>query len=224
MGHKVFVSYKYHDSDVRALPQPYFPRYPYHTTVRSYVDELQKILSITNHQNKGENDNEDLSGYSEDYIWKLLKDRIFDSSVTIVMVSPNMRERHKSDRSQWIPWEISFSLKETTRNDRTSHSNAVLAVVLPNRGGRYDYFLQWIQSGGLDRFLRSADGGIFPILKNNMFNRKKTYSCMHEGCYNESSYVKPVYWDEFIRNPNHYIEVAISIKEDAGCYNIQKEV
>ena len=46
-----------------------------------------------------------------------------------------MRETWKKDRDQWIPWEVSYSLKETSRKNKngdsvTSHSNAMLAVVI----------------------------------------------------------------------------------------------
>ena len=56
---------------------------------------------------------------------------VIDMTVTIIMISPGMRDFTKRDKSQWIPWEISYSLKEMERNDRTSHSNALLAIVLP---------------------------------------------------------------------------------------------
>lgn len=120
MGKKIFVSYKYADDNVQHLESNLW----FHkTTVRDYVDELEKYIDGTDHIYKGESDDEDLSGYSEDTIWEKLKDRIYDSSITIVMISPGMKEIGKSDSSQWIPWEVSFSLKETTRNDRTSHNH-----------------------------------------------------------------------------------------------------
>lgn len=56
-------------------------------------------------------------------------------------------------RSQWIPWEISYSVRETIRNDRKSHRNAVLAVILPNKNGTYSYYDQ---------------NNLFPILKENI--------------------------------------------------------
>lgn len=72
-----------------------------------------------------------------------------------MLISPNMKEAGKWQRSQWIPWEISYSLRETTRSDRTSHNNAILAVILPNKNGTYDYYKK---------------DDLFPILKENIDN------------------------------------------------------
>ena len=135
MVRKVFVSYKYADSDVQHLSNTNYP-----TTVRDYVTYFEKRISNNGVAYfKGEHEGEDLSHLSEDSIWEKLKDKIYDSSVTVVFISPNMREAYKSDKQQWIPWEISFSLREQTRNGRTSHSNALLFVVLPDRNGGYFY-------------------------------------------------------------------------------------
>lgn len=162
MGKKIFVSYKYHDSNVKALISD-----GKNTTVRSYVTYIEKnMIGTSDNIYKGEHENEDLSDKSEEYIWSELKDKMYDSSVTIVMISPNMKEPHKWEKSQWIPWEIAYSLRETTRKDRTSHSNAVLAVVLPDSDGSYDYYndLQ------LFRILESnIDNEYIPVYKWSYF-------------------------------------------------------
>ena len=43
MGHKVFVSYKYADADVRNITGNYWPG----DTVRTYVNEMEKYLADT---------------------------------------------------------------------------------------------------------------------------------------------------------------------------------
>lgn len=135
MAKKVFVSYKYADGDVEPLQNYYF------TTVRDYVTKFQeKAYAQGIVINKGEKDDEDLSHLSEDTIWKKLKDRIYDSTVTVVFISPNMKEPYKLDKNQWIPWEISFSLREQPRNGRTSHANSLIFVILPNKRGTYEYY------------------------------------------------------------------------------------
>lgn len=53
-----------------------------------------------------------------------------------------MKATNKYDKSQRIPREISYSIRETVRNDTKSHRNAIFAVVLPDKNGRYDYALK----------------------------------------------------------------------------------
>lgn len=91
----------------------------------------------TEHIYKGESDGEDLSQLSDDTIWEKLKNRIYDSTLTIVMLSKGMREKYKAEKHQWIPQEISYSLKEISRidssgNSVTSKTNALIAVIIPD--------------------------------------------------------------------------------------------
>lgn len=138
MGRKIFVSYKYADSDVFTSLDDCTNRC---RTVRDYVTRLEQLLTEgADHIYKGEQEGEDLSDKSDDYIWEHLKDKIYDSSITIVLISPNMRDNKKHDRSQWIPWEIYYSLREDARNGRKSHKNALLAIILPDRRGSYQYY------------------------------------------------------------------------------------
>lgn len=222
MGKKIFVSYKYADQDVAPLSG-----HSWHnpTTVRDYVDALENYFDITDHIYKGESDDEDLSSYSEDTIWEMLKDRIYDSSVTIVVISPNMRITYRSDKSQWIPWEVSFSLKETTRNDRTSHTNAMLAIVLLFKNGSYDYYLTQSLCGSTTHHTDR----LFKIIRENKFNKRNPNRnlCPKCGCfhyYGECSYIDAVKWCDFIVMPNYYINSAIQRQENKDLFDIKKEV
>lgn len=220
MGKKIFISYKYADSNVQRLPDKQLWET---TTVRDYVNLLESYFDSSNHIYKGESNDEDLSYLSENTIWEKLKDRIYDSSITIVIISPGMKEPYRSEYSQWIPWEISFSLKETERKDRTSHSNAILAVVLPDSFGRYDYFFSELSCGATS--LRT--GITFPIIAKNMFNKKNPNrefcnQCYDYHYYDDSSYIQVIRWSDFIRYPNFYIGRAQQRRENIDCYNICK--
>ncbi|WP_315557413.1 TIR domain-containing protein [Porphyromonas endodontalis] len=220
---KIFISYKYADNKVLNLPN----RFP--TTVRDYVDLIQDAIG-TNHINKGEQDGEDLSHFKEQTVESKLRDKIYDSSVTIVLISPGMKEPLEREEDQWIPWEIAYSLRESTRNGRTSHTNAMLAVVLPDFLRSYQYFIE----ENTCRYCNCTTyktNTLFRILSANMFNRKNPE---YSDCPNHifgikpqrgySSYIHIVKWNEFIANPNHYIEVAKRIRDKADEYNISKTV
>lgn len=218
MGRNVFVSYKYADSDVAPLPGNCN-----YTTARDYVNELQSLLTDNGHKFYGEKDNEDLSHLSDDSIYEILKNRMFPTSCTIVLISPNMKEVLKAEREQWIPWEIYYSLRTTTRSDYTSRRNAVLAVVLPDRSGRYDYALKTRTCCSL-RCTAHYSQWMFKVLKKNMFNKKRSVqnSCSHGAAvwHGEHSYIPLVKWCDFKTDINKYIERVETIRENASDYEL----
>lgn len=171
MGKKIFVSYKYADDQVENLCL-----YE-NSTVRDYVDKFEDIVDTSDDIYKGESDDEALSKLNEDTIWEKLKERIYDSSVTIVFLSPGMKESWKNDRDQWIPWEVSYSLKEISRKTKsgkevTSHSNAMLAVVLPDTRGSYSWYLESRICCDSKCTIHHTSK-LFDIIRKNKFNRIK---------------------------------------------------
>jgi len=224
MGRKIFVSYKFKDDNVFPLTTSVWG-----STVRDYVNLLEEKIDSSNHIYKGESDNEDLSDYSEDTIWEKLKDRIYDSSITIVMISKGMKEPYRSERSQWIPWEIAYSLRETTRNDRTSHTNAILAVVLPDTFGSYSYYITDNQCCSTKcRSLNTSF--LFKILSSNMFNKKnideeKSNCTIGSNVYRGfPSYIYSVKWDDFISNIDTYLLFAEYTNKMSDDYNIKTKI
>ncbi|EOU1777019.1 TIR domain-containing protein [Clostridium perfringens] len=228
MGNKIFVSYKYADDNVKNITGDFWTS----CTVRDYVDEVEKVLKDTNHIYKGESDGEDLSKLSDGTIWDKLKKRIRDSSITIVMISPNMKEVGKEDKWQWIPREISYSLKEVSRiNSKgepiTSKTNAMIAVVLPDRYGSYSYYIEDKKCCSSNcRSLSTYK--LFDILKDNMFNLKdaETKECETNSkiWYGESSYIESVKWDDFKDDMQKYIDKAYNRQDNIEDYEIRKEV
>lgn len=224
MSRKVFVSYKHKDSSVRPIPNLFLEK----TTARHYVDKLKGYLNAEDHIYKGEG-NEDLGQFKDDKIETELKKKIFDSSTTVVLISKNMKDPLLTENDQWIPWEISYSLREKSRDGRTSTTNAFLAVVLPDENNSYEYFIKETGCPYCLSINWKIDT-LFSILGKNMFNRKKPnkISCKGNICGPEihtgddHSYIYPVKWDNFIGNVTWYIDHATRISDNISDYEMVK--
>lgn len=230
MSNKIFVSYKYYDINVYQNPDmdkiqnpsPFY--YDEKVTPRSYLNYLSSVLSDYAIE-KWEKDDEDLSEFQDETIASKLKDKIYDSTITIVLISPKMKDAYKYERDQWIPWEVSYSLKEITRNGRTSKTNAMIAVVLPDLQNKYDYCIEQTTCCTTLKFFN-----FFTIIGNNFFNKKDadSYKCKECGGIHyrglDSHYFAYARWNEFISDPKKYIYEALAHKDHISEYDLHKEL
>ena len=121
MAHKTFISYKYKES-------------PIEDSAQQLRDKIITKLGKDASYYQGEtSDSPDMSDLATSTIKKKLTDMMYDTSVTIVIISPNMR------KSKWIDWEIEYCLQKNTRKDRTSQTNGVVGVIMKVTNG-YDWF------------------------------------------------------------------------------------
>jgi len=221
MGRRIFVSYKYSDSQVK----PLFSTQG-NTTVRDYVDEIAKIIEKEDNIYQGEDDGEDLSILADATIGSKLGDKIFYSSVTIVLISKGMKE-NKSEKDQWIPWEISYSLKEQSRDSGNSKTNAILAVVIPDEFNSYEYFINDRNCSNCQCRILKTDT-LFQILKENMFNVKrpelKDCNFGNKVYFGESSYIFSVKWSDFCNKPSEYFDRAWEIRKNIDKYELVKNI
>lgn len=218
MGKNVFVSYSYHDSDVGQFE----PKKGW-TIGRDYVDVIEYDMSKSNKYNyRGEEDGEDNSDLHFKTIENILADKMFQTSITLVLISRGMM-KGVEEIEQWMPWEISYSLYNKTRKYGNSNMNAILAVVLPDRQGSYSYALY---DKGQNTFIKEK--AFFKILLANMFNRMGTmyYADEHNNpLYKHGeSYVVVTRWNDYCIKPDYYLGLALRNRSNFNQFMITKKL
>jgi hypothetical protein len=229
MGRKIFVSYKYKDEKVAKLQELYHEEVDgkmiyntRNTRVRDYIDKLQEKIGKEN-MNLGERDGESLEDFSDKQIETLLKQRIRQCSVTIVIISKGMKDSALDENKQWIPWEVSYSLRVVPTEGNTKQMNAVLGVVLPDESGSYEWYYK---ENPNCNSVTNQTGQLFKILRDNMFNilEKEYRECNGSKIHtkNEPSFIKTVKWDDIMsgNNYDYYINKAVEIKDDEASYDV----
>ena len=201
MAHKTFISYKY--SEAQRLR-----------------DDIIAALGDDATYYKGEtSDSPDLTDTSTENIKRNLRNMMYDTSVTIVIISPNMK------KSKWIDWEIEYCLKNNTRKNRTSHTNGVVGVIMKYNGG-YDWFKTATKHTDGCSSSSYKEEFVYDIINNNRFNQNpKVYSC--NVCKTvdalSGSYISYVEEETFLADPSKYIDNAYDKSEnDADGYDFTK--
>lgn len=195
MARKTFISYKY--SDVVEGKS------------NNLRDRIISKLGADSRFYRGENGySKDLTSYSAEYIKTKLKDMIRDTSVTIIILSPNMK------LSNWMNWEITYSLTEITRENRKSLTNGIVCVVQKQPAyygltDGYSWMKNWRDEWDLNR--------CFELIRLNQ-NNKKIYS----SNLLSPNYIDIVTEDSFLRNSDKYIEEAYE-KAKSNAYYIRKK-
>jgi Thoeris protein ThsB, TIR-like domain len=200
MARRTFISYKYSEAQ------------------ETRDDILESLGKDAIHYMGETSDSPDISDTKTDNIKKRLKDMMYDTSVTIVIVTPKIKQ------SKWIDWEIEYSLKEITRNDRTSRSNGIVGVI-QKVNGSYDWLVKFTKNDdGCNS--RSIDPKLmYEIIYNNRINLIETiYSC--EICQTvdilSGSYISLITEETFLTNPNKYIENAYQKASNINKFEICK--
>ncbi len=197
MAHKTFISYKY--SEAQGLR-----------------DDIIEALGDDASYYQGEtSDSPDLTDTSTENIKKKLRDMMYNTSVTIVILSPNIK------KSKWIDWEIEYCLSNYSRKDRTSRTNGVVGVIMKVDGG-YDWLTNHLVNNHGRSVVNYKDELLYSIIHKNHFNSNPPqWHC--SGCktydWLNGSYIEYVEEEAFLLNPQRYIDNAYKKSEnDASGY------
>lgn len=203
MAHKTFISYKYSES----------------TELRNKI--INKLGKDATYYKGEDGYSDDLSSYSAETIKRRLSDMIYDTTVMIVIISPNMKQ------SKWMEWEIKYALREQSRNGRSSHTDGVICVVQKQIGYNFSYAnpYSWAETYDGKQW---ASSKFFQVLTNNMSNKKSWMDSpiisSNKALYDRlsSNYIDIVTEDDFLKNPIVYIDRAFEKSENISTYNIEK--
>lgn len=198
MARNVFISFRYSDGI-------------------KYKDYLSKIFdSSTSIINCSED--KDRSMMSDDTIKRYLYGKLSSSSITIILLTPNAitHKRNWFNKiDDWIYDEIRYSLEDRQNN----RSNGLIAVYTPE---------------AKDLLITKDYNSNATVVKNvnnlfrmNMMNVKQQYkrnstSGMYDADYD--SYCSLVSLDDFVNNPNKYIEIAEYKRNNIYQYDIKKHI
>jgi MTH538 TIR-like domain (DUF1863). len=178
--HKCFISFKEEDS------------YYKEELVTNYSDQMiNKSLE------------EPIDSKDEDYIMrKIRKDHLSDSTVTIFLIGSRSNEYLGDEEQKYIKRELQASLYDGDGNTR----NGILGIVLPSMTssvykGSYKCYACWNNHNNVS----IDDNTVIKEFSKNYYIENPSAKC----CWQEEDrYCVLVKWEDFINNPQYYIQKA----------------
>ena len=201
MARKTFVAYKYSEA-------------------RNLRDEIVEALGNDATFYRGETaESPDLTDTTVDNIKDHLKEMLHGTSVTIVIISPDLKN------SKWVDWEIEYSLKEIAREDKTSRTNGVVGVIKKINGG-YNWLVSNVTKDDGCSVRQIDSSKLYAIINHNRYNLTGDDKYAYRQCKSYSqldgSYISLIEEDDFLSNTKKYIENAYNKSENINNYEIYK--
>ncbi|GAB2027390.1 TIR domain-containing protein [Lactovum odontotermitis] len=196
MANKVFISFRFADG-------------------KSYKDQLvEKFEELDYTINKSED--EDRSEQSESTIQKYLYEKLADTSLTVVILTPEAIEYHRSQNKidDWLYDELRYSLEDREGN----RTNGAIALYTPDAKS-------FVIVSETEEVITIAD--FENLVRKNMLNVKPDYKyCPTEGRWNsmKDSYISLVSFDKFMNSPKQYIDSALEKRDRIGEFDLVKRM
>lgn len=183
MGRRVFVSYKYSDAV-------------------STREEIRKKLGKEGNFYNGEKGFVALEK-ADATIKEFLKEMIFGTSVTVVVISPKVRY------SDWVDWEIRYSLRQPSRDGTKSYRNGIVCVIQNNKDWFGNENTKWAQDSYGDYRRDIFPDAILDNLQKTFPDANNLYFALFNSSnLNAKDYCVIVGESAFKADPNKYIEEA----------------
>ena len=202
MARETFISYKYSEA-------------------QNLRDRIIEELGEDARYYKGETaESPDLGDTTTENIKENLKNMMFGTSVTIVIISPNMTQ------SKWIDWEIAYTLKCNKRGQTTSGTNGIVGVIMKVNGD-YNWLVSFHQNQDGCTYRYSDKTKMYDIINGNRLNNitPDKYTCetcqLFDGL--NGSYLSLITEDEFLTDPSKYIENAYDKSQTLDDFKLQRE-
>ncbi len=182
MGHKCYISFKTEDA--------------------YYKSEIQKMKEAGKLDYIDKSLNDPIESEDPDYIMrKIREDYLSDSTVTIFLIGTHSRETLGQEEQQYIKRELQASLYNGENNSRSG----ILGVVLPDM---YDVVYKGSYTcstcGNTHNWVSINDNTVIKEFSSNYYIES------HNGCgwSEDQRYCVLVKWDDFVNNPETYINKA----------------
>ncbi len=205
MARKVFISFRYSDG-------------------KDYKDELCELFNRSDDYINCSED-VDRSNMSESTIKDYLNSKLKQTSVTIVLLTPNAVSYDKNywtgKYDDWLYDELRYSLEDREGN----RTNGVVAIFTNEAKDKLfemsTHKCSVCKNESSVKVIKDFDN----LVRNNLMNVKSQYKkhkC--DGVYNENddSYISLISYDDFKQNINTHIDNAISKRDRIYQFDITK--
>ena len=198
MSRKVFVSFRYRDG------------HKYKEMLDRIFDESTKIINCSEDINR--------SQLSEESIKRYLYNKLSNTSVTVIIITPESVNYQKSiwtgAYDDWIYDEVRYSLEDRVGN----RTNGLVAVYTEEAKS----LLMNVEPNGRKTIHRFDN-----LVYENMMNIKPQYKAnREEGVFDSrwDSYCSLISWNDFISNYGMYIDDAAQKRDIIDRYMITKRM